>query len=300
MTWLDTIILGIVEGITEFLPISSTGHMVIVDAILNHGRTLTDHEREFTKLFEVCIQLGAILSVVVLYWKKFFDFSRLDFYLKLIVAVFPALLIGLLFSKKIDRLLDSPMTVACALLVGGIVLLFVDNLFTKTHIDHEKNMSYGKGLMIGFWQVLAMIPGTSRSAATIIGGMQQNLTRRFAAEFSFFLAVPTMMAATGYKLLEAYKLNAVRPAEQTLFSSQNVQFLIAGNVIAFVVALVAVKTFIHFLQKHGLRAFGVYRIIAAAAIFGLMSTGFIKKDESKPADAPSTVTITNTGIPSKF
>jgi undecaprenyl-diphosphatase len=286
MNWLDTIILGIVEGITEFLPISSTGHMVIVDAILNHNRVLTDREQEFTRLFEVCIQLGAILSVVVLYWKKFFDFTRVDFYLKLIVAVFPALLFGLLFSKKIDQLLESPLTVASALLIGGIVLLFVDKMFTNTHIDHEKNMSYRHGLVIGFWQVLAMIPGTSRSAATIIGGMQQKLTRRFAAEFSFFLAVPTMMAATGYKLMQAYKLNAVRPAEDTLFSSHNLQCLLVGNIIAFVVAMIAIKSFIHLLQKHGLRGFGVYRIFAAIAIFGLMYAGYIKKDESKASTMP--------------
>ncbi len=282
MNWIDAIILSIVEGITEFLPISSTGHMVIVDAILNHNRTLTEREVEFTKLFEICIQLGAILSVVALYWKKFFDFSRVQFYLKLILAVVPALIFGLLFSKKIDQLLESPMTVAMALLIGGIILLFVDKLFGKPHVDHEHNLHFMKALTIGFWQVLAMIPGTSRSAATIVGGMQQGLTRRFAAEFSFFLAVPTMVAATGYKLLQAYKLNAVRPEGDTLFTSQNISFLVVGNIIAFIVAMVAIKTFIHFLQKNSLRAFGVYRIIAAGVIFLLMYQGMIKPENSKP------------------
>lgn len=283
MNWIDVVILSIVEGITEFLPISSTGHMVIVDAILNHDRVLTPQEIEFTKLFEICIQLGAILSVVVLYWRKFFDFSRIQFYLKLVVAVAPALVFGLLFSKKIDKLLESPLTVAMALLIGGLVLLFVDNLFKKPRVDHEKNLHFMKAFSIGLWQVIAMIPGTSRSAATIVGGMQQGLTRRFAAEFSFFLAVPTMVAATGYKLLEAVKANNVRPPSESIFTHDNIVFLLAGNAIAFVVAMIAVKSFIHFLQKNSLRAFGVYRILAAAVIFLLMYKGLIKKEEAQVA-----------------
>jgi undecaprenyl-diphosphatase len=270
MTWLDTIILSIVEGITEFLPISSTGHMILVDAIMNHGKARTTEEVEFAKLFEVCIQLGAILSVVVLYWKKFFDFKRLDLYFKLIVAVFPALLFGKLFSEKIDELLESPTTVAVALFLGGIVLLFVDKFFGKSSIDHEQNLSYKRSFLIGMWQVVAMIPGTSRSAATIIGGMQQGLTRRFAAEFSFFLAVPTMMAATGYKLLKATKEHP-----EMLKNKDNLAMLGVGNIIAFIVAFIAIKTFIQFLQKNSLAAFGVYRIIAALAIFAMMYMGRI-------------------------
>ena len=281
MTWLDTVILSIVEGITEFLPISSTGHMIIASSILGIG------EDEFVKLFEICVQLGAILSVVVLYWKKFFDIKRFDFYLKLIVAVFPALVIGFLFSKKIDQFLESPLTVALALLIGGIVLLFVDKLFTKNTIDHEQNMSYQKGFMVGLWQVIAMIPGTSRSAATIVGGMQQKMTRRFAAEFSFFLAVPTMIAATGYKMLKSYKEHP-----EILKDKHNLMVLGVGNIIAFIVAMIAIKTFIHFLQKHGLRAFGVYRIIAAAAIFGMMYMGVIKREETKP-QIPQTASVVN-------
>ena len=195
----------------------------------------------------------------------------MDFYLKLIVAVFPALVIGFLFSKKIDQFLESPLTVAIALLTGGIILLFVEKLFTNNTIDHEKDMSYKNGFMIGLWQVLAMIPGTSRSAATIIGGMQQKMTRRFAAEFSFFLAVPTMIAATGYKMFKSYKEHP-----EVLKDKHNLAMLGVGNIIAFIVAMIAIKTFIHFLQKNGLKAFGFYRIIAAAAIFLLMYKGLIK------------------------
>ncbi len=270
MTLFDTIILSIVEGITEFLPISSTGHMVIVDAIMNNNTNATESEIAFKKLFEVCIQLGAILSVVVLYWRKFFDFKRLDFYLKLIVAVIPALFFGFLFNDIIDDLLESPLTVGIALFLGGIVLLFIDKWFKGDGLDEEKGLNYKKSFMIGMWQVIAMIPGTSRSAATIIGGMQQGLTRRFAAEFSFFLAVPTMMAATGYKLLKAWQDNP-----ELLQDTNNLAMLGLGNVIAFIVALFAIKTFIHFLQKNSLRAFGIYRIVAALVIFGLMYVGKI-------------------------
>jgi undecaprenyl-diphosphatase len=265
MTWIDAIIISIIEGITEFLPISSTGHMIIASSILGIG------DDEFTKLFEICIQLGAILSVVVLYWKRFFDISRLDFYLKLIVAVFPALVFGYLFSKKIDEFMESPFTVAMTLLIGGIVLLFIDKLFTKNTIDREENLSYKKSFMIGLWQVIAMIPGTSRAAATIVGGMQQNLTRKFAAEFSFFLAVPTMVAATGYKLLKAFKEHP-----EMLKDKQNLALLGVGNIVAFVVAMIAVKTFIRFLQKNSLKAFGVYRIIAAGVILLLMYMGMME------------------------
>lgn len=270
MTWLQAIIISIIEGITEFLPISSTGHMIIASSILGIG------EDEFVKLFEVCIQLGAILSVVVLYWKKFLNVSSVEFYLKLVVAVAPALVFGLLFSKKIDKLLESPMTVGITLLAGGIVLLFVDKMFNKPRIDHDEHLHYTKALTIGLWQVLALVPGVSRSAATIIGGMQQKLTRRLAAEFSFFLAVPTMAAATGYKLLEAYHKHP-----ELLQNKDNVIMLLAGNVIAFVVAFIAVKSFITYLQKHSLRSFGIYRILAGAAVLILLQMNVIKKPMPK-------------------
>jgi undecaprenyl-diphosphatase len=199
MTTAQNIIISIVEGLTEFLPVSSTGHMIITEKILN----IT--EDDFSKVFTVAIQLGAILAVVVLYWKKFFNFKNWQFYAKIAAGVVPALILGFLFSKKIDALLESSTTVAVSLLVGGIVLLFIDNVFKKPTIDKEEDVSFFKAVMIGIWQCIAMIPGVSRSAASIIGGMQQKLTRSAAAEFSFFLAVPTMLAATGYKLLKYYK-----------------------------------------------------------------------------------------------
>lgn len=264
MTLFQAVIIAIVEGITEFLPISSTGHMIITSSLLGI------ENEEFTKLFEIVIQLGAILSVVVLYWKKFFDFSRWQFYVKLIVAVIPALILGYLFSDKIDALLESPTTVAVALIAGGLILLFVDKLFKRPMVDDEREVTYKKGFVIGVWQVLAMIPGVSRSAATIIGGMQQRLSRKAAAEFSFFLAVPTMCAATGYKVIKALKEHP-----EMLKDSDNLLLLGVGNLVAFFVALLAIKSFISFLQKHSFQVFGVYRIIAGLAILGLIWAGVI-------------------------
>lgn len=255
MDLFQTIIIAIVEGITEYLPISSTGHMIITEELL--GVSTSD---EFTKLFTVAIQLGAILAVVVLYWRKFFDFKRWQFYLKLIVAVIPALGLGFLFADKIDALLESPLTVAITLLLGGIILLFIDKLFINHTIDKEENISYVRAFIIGTWQCIAMIPGVSRSAASIIGGMQQQLTRKLAAEFSFYLAVPTMLAATGYKLLKGYKS----------FTSEHIQMLLVGNLLAFIVAILAIKFFIGFLQKHGFRLFGWYRIIAGIVLLILL------------------------------
>ena len=265
MTIFETIVIAVVEGLTEFLPISSTGHMIIASSILGIAKD------DFTKLFEIAIQLGAILSVVVLYWKKFFALNRLNFYVKLIVAVIPALVLGAVFSKKIDALLESPLTVAITMLVGGIILLFIDAFFKQPTVEKEENISLSKAFIIGIWQCLAMIPGTSRSAASIIGGMQQKLTRNLAAEFSFFLAVPTMAAATGYKLLKAWKENP-----ELLKNRDNLIALGLGNIIAFIVAMIAIKFFIGFLQKHGFRLFGWYRVIVGAALLILVLTGYLK------------------------
>lgn len=262
MTIVQSIIIAIVEGVTEFIPISSTGHMIIAEKLLHAA------DDEFLKVFTVAIQLGAILAVVVLYWKKFFDFSRWQFYVKLAVAVVPALILGFLFSKKIDALLDSALTVAISMLAGGIVLLFVDKAFKRPVIHDEKQVSFPKAFIIGIWQCIAMIPGVSRSAASIIGGMQQRLTRSAAAEFSFFLAVPTMLAATGYKLYKYVKENGA-------FTSEQIKLLTIGNAIAFVVALMAIKFFINFLKRHGFRVWGVYRIIVGIALLILIYTGFI-------------------------
>lgn len=263
MDTIQSIIIGIVEGLTEFLPISSTGHMIITEKLLNLS------ENDFSKVFTVAIQLGAILAVVVLYWKKFIDFKNWQFYTKLAVAVVPALVLGFLFSKKIDALLESSTTVAISMLAGGFILVFIDNVFKKPEIDKEEDISFLKAIMIGIWQCVAMIPGVSRSAASIIGGMQQKLTRNAAAEFSFFLAVPTMLAATGYKLLKYYK-------ESGGFSSNEIKQLAVGNVVAFIVALLAIKFFIGFLKKHGFKVWGYYRIVVGIALLVLIYTGYIK------------------------
>lgn len=258
MNYLQALILAIIEGLTEFLPVSSTGHMVIASAVMGIGND------EFVKLFEVAIQLGAILAVVVLYWKKFFDFSKWQFYVKLLIAVIPALGFGYLLNDFIDDKLGSPIFIAVILLLGGIVLLFIDKVFKNPEIDHEADITNISAFKIGCFQVLAVVfPGLSRSAATIIGGMQQKLTRHAAAEFSFFLAVPTMCAATGYKLLKGAHL----------LNGENIKLLLFGNVIAFIVAIIAIKSFIGFLSKHGFRVFGYYRIIIGVVILALYFSG---------------------------
>lgn len=262
MTTVQNIIISIVEGLTEFLPVSSTGHMIITEKLLN----IT--EDDFSKVFTVAIQLGAILAVVVLYWKKFFNFKNWQFYAKIAAGVVPALILGFLFSKKIDALLESSTTVAISLLVGGVILLFIDKAFKNPTIDQEEDISFFKAIMIGVWQCIAMVPGVSRSAASIIGGMQQKLTRNAAAEFSFFLAVPTMLAATGYKLYKYYK-------DYGGFSSNDIQQLAIGNAVAFIVALLAIKFFIGFLKKHGFKVWGYYRIIVGIALLILIYTGYI-------------------------
>jgi len=258
MNYIQALILAIIEGLTEFLPVSSTGHMVIASSLMGIGQD------EFVKLFEVAIQLGAILAVVVLYWKKFFDFTKWQFYIKLVIAVIPALFFGYLLNDFIDNTLGDPIFIAVVLLLGGIVLLFVDRFFNHPTIQHEKEITNLTAFKIGCFQVLAVaLPGLSRSAATIIGGMQQKLTRQAAAEFSFFLAVPTMCAATGYKLMKGYHL----------LNEENIKLLIFGNVAAFIVAIIAIKSFIGFLSKHGFRVFGWYRIIVGVVILALYFAG---------------------------
>ena len=258
MSTTQAVVLAIVEGLTEFLPISSTGHMVMVSSLMGIGKD------DFTKFFEIAVQLGAILAVVVLYWRKFINLKSWKFYAKLIVGVIPALIFGLLLSDKIDELLMNPMYTALALLGGGCVLLFIDNFFYKVSIKEEKEMTYKNALIIGLFQCIALVPGVSRAAASIIGGLQQKLTRKLAAEFSFFLAVPTMAAATGYKLLETMKKDP-----QVLHDASNLKALLIGNAIAFVVAFLTMRFFVDFLKKHGFKIFGWYRIIVSI-IFLLM------------------------------
>ena len=285
MGLLDAIIIAIVEGLTEFLPVSSTGHMIITSYLLGI------HKDDFTKVFEVAIQLGAIFAVIILYWKKFFQFNQWEFYAKLIVGVLPALLLGFFLGELIDKMMESPLTVAISLLLGGIVLLYIDKWFkqpvrpdifaTETTvselIEADEKLSYKKSLLIGFWQVLAMIPGVSRSAASIIGGMQQKLSRNFAAEFSFFLAVPTMFAATAYSLVvknwEGPAGTQQKGYELILQSQENTYAFLIGNVVAFIVALLAIKFFITYLKKYGFRVFGIYRIIAGIALLILILAG---------------------------
>lgn len=258
MNLLQAIIIAVVEGITEFLPVSSTGHMIVASSVMGIEK------EDFTKLFTVAIQLGAILSVVVLYWRRFFQ--TLDFYYKLFVAFLPAVFFGLLLGDWIDSLLENVVVVGAMLVVGGIVFLMVDRWFEKTETSPDRPVSYKEALRIGLFQCLAMIPGVSRSAATIIGGLAQGLNRKTAAEFSFFLAVPTMFAATAKKMLDYYQ-------DGVSLSGGEWQLLAVGNVVAFIVAMIAIKTFITFLARHGFKWFGYYRIIAGAVILLLYFTG---------------------------
>lgn len=257
----QAVVLAIVEGITEYLPVSSTGHMIIASSIMGIASS------GFVKMFTVAIQFGAILSVIVLYWKRFLQ--SLDFYYKLIVAFIPAAVLGFLFNDFIDAMLENIIVVAVSLLLGGIILLFVDNWFAKNEQESE-DINYKKALSIGFFQVLAMIPGVSRSAATIIGGLSQKLNRKNAAEFSFFLAVPTMFAATAYKMLKFYLDGGFSSPE----ASSNITVLIIGNIVAFIVAMIAIKSFISFLTKNGFKVFGWYRIIVGLVILVLHFMGF--------------------------
>lgn len=258
MDFIEAIILAIIEGLTEFLPVSSTGHMII-------GSSLMGIENdEFVKLFTIVIQLGTILSVVVLYFKRFFQ--SFDFYFKLLVAFIPAAIFGLLLSDTIDKLLESPLAVAISLVLGGVILLFADKWFNKPTIDSTDEISYPTAFKIGLLQCLAMIPGVSRSGATIVGGMSQKLSRKAAAEFSFFLAVPTMFGATSKKLYDFYKGGYELSTEQ-------INLLLIGNLVGFIVAIIAIKSFIGFVTKYGFRAFGWYRIVVGGIIVILLLAG---------------------------
>lgn len=259
MNFIEAIILAVIEGLTEFLPISSTGHMIIGSSLM--GMKPDD----FTKLFMIAIQLGAILSVLVLYFKRFF--KTLDFYVKLVVAFIPAAIFGFLLGDYIDSLLENVVGVAISLLVGGIILLFVDKWFNRPSFREEEEINYLTALKIGLFQCIAMIPGVSRSGATIVGGMSQKLSRKLAAEFSFFLAVPTMFAATAKKMLDFFK-------DGHTISPDQVKILVVGNMVAFIVALIAIKSFIGFLNKHGFKLFGYYRIVLGLVLLILLSFGF--------------------------
>lgn len=270
MDLLQTIIIAIVEGLTEFLPVSSTGHMIITQKLLGVGEG-----DPFVHAFTFIIQFGAILSVVCLYWKRFFQMrnqqevrEKLRLYGLLIVGVLPAVVIGLLAKKSglLSWLLDSVLVVAIMLVVGGIFMLFCDRLFDKGSEQNE--VTWQRALKIGFFQCISVIPGVSRSMATIVGGMQQKLTRKSAAEFSFFLAVPTMAGATLLDLLEMFG------QDTTWATSHNITMLLVGCVVAFIVAILAMKWFVAFLTKYGFKAFGWYRIVVGAIILAMLLMGY--------------------------
>ena len=258
MSFFEAIILAIIEGLTEFLPVSSTGHMIIASTFMGNASD------SFVKLFTVAIQFGAILSVVLVYFKRFL--KSINFYVLLFVAFLPTGIIGLSLKGYVDALLEEVVVVAISLLLGGIILLFVDKYFAKNETEGETEVSYKTAFIIGVIQSIAMIPGVSRSAATIIGGMSQKLTRKAAAEFSFFLAVPTMFAAT---------VKSMWDEKELLIESSNNEWviLLIGNVIAFIVAYFAIKSFISFLNKNGFKVFGYYRIILGGLILILMAAG---------------------------
>jgi len=292
MSTIHAIIIAIIEGLTEFLPISSTAHMKFANPLIGEG------ESAFREMFEVVIQLAAILSVVVLYWKKFFDFKRINFYIKLVIALIPAVVFGVLFKHQIDRALGNLTFIACVMIAGGIVLLFIDGFFKNPVVFDDSQVSYKKSFVIGCFQVLSVIfPGLSRSAATIIGGLSQRLDRSTAAEFSFFLAVPTMLAASVKSFYDACKQNYFQTnniGEQqaatmkvhthdifshdnlsTLFTHQNLISLSLGCIVSFVVALLAIKFFIGYVQKHGFKVFGYYRIVLGIVVLILIYNGTI-------------------------
>ena len=274
MTWWHAVILAIVEGLTEFLPVSSTGHMIIASSLMGIGSS------EYTKMFTVNIQFGAILSVIVLYWKRFFQSA--DFYKKLIIAFLPAMVIGFALNDFIDLLLESVLMVATTLVLGGIFLLFVDQMFQNntTHSTPSNRQAF----IIGLCQCVAMVPGVSRSAASIIGGLAQGISRKAAAEFSFFLAIPTMLAAASYKFITDFlhldikddilKMNMPKiEASLNQLSGHDLKVLLLGNVVAFVVAMLAIRFFIGFRTKYGFKVFGIYRIIVGLFLLAMLALG---------------------------
>ncbi len=261
MTYFQALIIALIEGLTEYLPVSSTAHMIFASSYFGI------QDDDFVKLFQVAIQLGAILAVVALYWKKFFDFKSIHFYLKLFVAVIPALVLGKIFDDMIDEILGKPIPIAAMLIVGGIFLLFLDSYFKNPQITDEKDITLKKAFTIGLWQCLAMMPGTSRSAASIIGGMQQKLNRETAAEFSFFLAVPTMFAVTFYSLFfKTYKYSGLKGYELLDQTPDNWKLFLLGNVVAFIVAIIAIRFFIGVIKKYGFKPWGWYRIVAGIVL----------------------------------
>jgi undecaprenyl-diphosphatase len=273
MSILHALILALVEGLTEFLPVSSTAHLLFTEELLGIEQT------EYVKMFTVSIQFGAILAVVVAYWKRFFINIQWSFYRVLAIAVIPALILGKLFDDKIEAVFEKPLVIALVLILGGIVLLFIDRIFSNQAQIKDQEVSVRKGIFIGLWQCLAMMPGVSRSAASIIGGMQQGLNRKSAAEFSFFLAVPTMAAVTLYSVflknwcVDGQELKGI---SMILSSTENTLVFFIGNFASFIIAFVAIKSFITFLQKYGFKVWGIYRIAVGLILLVL----FINQEQT--------------------
>jgi undecaprenyl-diphosphatase len=279
MTWLQAIIIAIIEGVTEFLPISSTAHIKYCKAIM--GMSSND---AFSNMFDIVIQFAAILAVLVLYWRKFLQFKSLSFYIKLVIAVVPSLLVGLLLKKHIEHLLGNVSIIAIITILGGVLLLFIERLFQKSNVHSEEAIHPISALKIGCFQVLSILfPGFSRSAATILGGMASGLDKKTAAEFSFFLAVPTMTAATAKDILDTYK------DSPEVFHSSNMSMLLVGCLVSFIVSILAIKSFIAYVQRNSFTVFGIYRIVIGLAILGLIYTGVIKTNafDKKPEAAPT-------------
>lgn len=262
MTTLESIVLAIVEGLTEFLPVSSTGHMIIASSLMGIA------EDPFTKMFTVAIQFGAILSVLVLYFKRFI--KDITFYRRILIAFVPAVVFGFLFDDFIDDLLGSVEVVAIMLLLGGFLLVMIDKWLPDPSEENEKAITDKSALSIGFFQCISMLPGVSRSAATIIGGMVNKLSRKSAAEFSFFLAVPTMFGATVLKVVKFYKTGSL---SESALGSEQLFMLLIGNVVAFIVAMLAIRSFIGFLTRYGFKLFGYYRIIVGLLLLILLAAG---------------------------
>jgi undecaprenyl-diphosphatase len=278
MSFLEAFILALVEGLTEFLPISSTAHLLFTENLLGM------ESNDYVKMFTVSIQFGAILAVVAAYWRRFFVETSWSFYKVLAISVIPALVLGKLFDDKIEQVFEKPIIIAAILILGGIMLLFIDKIFSKESEIPDGEVTLRKGVAVGFWQCLAMMPGVSRSAASIVGGLQQGLNRKTAAEFSFFLAIPTMAAVTLYSLVLKdwnYQGETMKGFEMVLSSQQNTLIFLLGNIASFGVAFLAVKMFIRFLQKYGFKVWGIYRILVGVVLL------LVFLNQPKNQDPPS-------------
>jgi undecaprenyl-diphosphatase len=286
MSIIEALLLALVEGLTEFLPISSTAHLLFAENLLGIK------PNDYVKMFTVSIQFGAILAVVVAYWIRFFLETSWSFYKVLAISVIPALVLGKLFDDKIEQVFEKPIIIAVVLILGGVLLLFVDKIFSKESQILDGEVKLSKGVIIGFWQCLAMMPGVSRSAASIIGGLQQGLNRKTAAEFSFFLAVPTMAAVTLYSLVLKdwdYQGETMKGVEMVFSSQQNTMIFLLGNVASFAVAFLAIRMFIQFLQKYGFKVWGIYRIVVG--LFLLLVFLNQSTNPSNRGTEPSVTTI---------